>query len=133
MCHQLRIPSFPGQCQPSAEGPHETRRTGNSADIQAGLMRCISVALVLTSFAPQGWGRDVHYVVQAGDNPWNISSRYLRSMDYWPRLQEYNAITDPHHILPGTVLRIPDSWFAPRSRKVEVLAVEGEATVVDRQ
>src|SRR5574337_460403 len=93
MCHQLRIPSFPGQCQPSAEGPHETRRTGNSADIQAGLMRCISVALVLTSFAPQGWGRDVHYVVQAGDNPWNISSRYLRSMDYWPRLQEYNAIT----------------------------------------
>lgn len=109
-----------------------TRRTGCSATSQARLARCVGAALVVASLAPWVWGRDVLYTVQPGDNPWNISSRYLHSMDYWPRLQDYNTLTDPHHIVPGTVLRIPESWFAPRSRKVEVLAVEGEAVVVDR-
>jgi hypothetical protein len=78
------------------------------------------------------WGRDINYIVQPGDNPWNITQRYLRSMNHWPGLQTRNSITDPYHILPGTVLRIPAAWFALRSAMVKVLGIEGAVSVVDR-
>ncbi|MBK7673867.1 MAG: LysM peptidoglycan-binding domain-containing protein [Candidatus Accumulibacter sp.] len=57
---------------------------------------------------------DFIYVVQPGDNPWNLTHRYLKSMSYWPRIQDYNRITDPTSIRPGTKWLVPPRWMRGR-------------------
>ena len=54
---------------------------------------------------------DFIYVVQPGDNPWNLTHRYLKSVSYWPRIQDYNRIADPTSIQPGTKWLIPLRWM----------------------
>jgi hypothetical protein len=47
------------------------------------------------------------YVVRRGDTLWSISSSFLRSPWAWPKLWSYNpAITNPHWIYPGDVIRL---------------------------
>ena len=36
--------------------------------------------------------QDFLYTVRQGDNPWNLTARYLLNLSYWPRLQRYNRI-----------------------------------------
>ncbi len=69
---------------------------------------------------------DFRYVVKPGDNPWNITARYLRHIDYWPRIQSYNDIVAPTAIPPGTVLRIPVAWMRADSISANVVDLRGE-------
>ena len=49
----------------------------------------------------------VIYVVQTGDNLWDIASRFMNSPYYWPKIWERNTfIIDPHLIYPGDVLNL---------------------------
>jgi len=57
---------------------------------------------------------DFEYIVRPGDNPWNITARYLKSINYWPRIQRYNNILEPTAIVPGTRLRMPTAWMRER-------------------
>jgi nucleoid-associated protein YgaU len=42
------------------------------------------------------------YVIQRGDTLWDLSSRYLDSPWYWPKLWSYNPqVENPHWIYPG--------------------------------
>lgn len=87
--------------------------------------------LLLASFSAMA--DDVPYVVNAGDNPWSISTRYLHSIDLWPRLIKHNRIANSRRIQPGTVLKIPESWLVRRGAPATALAVEGKVMMTDAQ
>lgn len=70
--------------------------------------------------------RDFRYVVKPGDNPWNLTARYLKNIDYWPRIQTYNNIVAPTTIPPGTVLRIPVAWMRGESLAASVVDLRGD-------
>ncbi len=88
---------------------------------------CIAVLLALCS-AP-GHAADWIYTVQRGDNPWSLTERYLAGVNYWPRIQKLNQITDPEHIAPGTRLRIPVDWLRRRSAVARIGSLSGSALV----
>ncbi len=84
---------------------------------------CATLALALCGTA--ALAQDFVYVVRPGDNPWNLTQRYLKSIDYWPRIQDYNRILEPQTIQPGTVLRIPVAWMRGEQRSAQVVDVRG--------
>lgn len=49
------------------------------------------------------------YVVETGDTLWNISERLFGSPFEYAQIAELNRLSDPNHILPGTVLLLPKS------------------------
>lgn len=69
--------------------------------------------------------QDFDYIVQPGDNPWNITTRYLKHINYWPRIQDYNQILQPTRIPPGTRLRMPFAWMRAEAVSARVLDVLG--------
>lgn len=73
--------------------------------------------------------QDFLYTVRQGDNPWNLTERYLLNLSYWPRLQRYNRITDPLRLQPGSTLRIPTSWLSLRSTEVRIAEAQGQVQV----
>ncbi len=83
--------------------------------------------LVLVGAAAGVLAEDFTYVVQPGDNPWNITRRYLKSIDYWPRIQDYNRILEPRTIRPGTRLRIPVAWMRAEPGAARVVDIRGGA------
>lgn len=85
-------------------------------------------ALVLAT--PDALARDdeLRYVVQPGDNPWNLTTRYLRDIRYWPRIQALNQITEPTRLRPGTVLRISSEWLRLLATGVELVDWSGDVT-----
>ncbi len=70
------------------------------------------------------------YTVQAGDNPWSLTERFLDGIKYWPRLQSHNHIADPLHIPPGTRLRVPVDWLRRAEVTATVAAVQGSADLL---
>jgi hypothetical protein len=87
----------------------------------------LTAALLLQfSLTPLVQAGEISYQVQQGDNPWSISTRFLRSTEFWPRLIKHNRIRNPRQILPGTRLSIPDDWLKLRSGPAVALAVEGQ-------
>lgn len=83
-------------------------------------------ALALALCGSAAVAQDFVYIVRAGDNPWNITRRYLKNIDYWPRIQDYNQILDPQAIRPGTVLRIPVAWMRGERTSAYIVDVRGE-------
>lgn len=69
------------------------------------------------------------YVVKPGDNPWDLTARYLNGLRYWPRIQALNGITSPTTIPPATPLRIPLAWLRARPALAKVAALEGQGSV----
>jgi len=69
------------------------RRYSRNALTRVALASCACATLVglpLTSVA-----KDWIYTVRPRDNPWNLTERYLKGLQYWPKLQQLNHITDP--------------------------------------
>lgn len=77
--------------------------------------------------APAVLAEDFTYVVRPGDNPWNLTERYLKSLQYWPRVQDYNNILDPTAIRPGTKLLIPVGWLRGVAAVAQVADLRGVA------
>ena len=73
------------------------------------------------------------YTVRNGDNPWNLTARYLAGVKYWPRIQTLNRIADPEHMPPGTRLRIPVEWLRRIAAIAKVTAVQGRADLSGRR
>ena len=91
-----------------------------------------ALALFLSAAGPASAADDYIYVVRAGDSPWNITTRYLKSIDHWPQLQQYNRIISPDTIPPGTQLRIPAGWLRSRARPVRITDLQGQVEVLNR-
>jgi hypothetical protein len=63
------------------------------------------------------------YVVQRGDTLWDLSTRFLDSPWYWPKLWSYNPqIENPHWIYPGNEIRLAPAGVAAPAR-VEPVAI----------
>ena len=88
-------------------------------------LRLLHAGLAIALCSAPAFARDFVYVVQQGDNPWNLTERYLKSIDYWPRIQDYNRILQPERIQPGTVLRIPVTWMRAEAVAAAVIDVNG--------
>lgn len=93
-------------------------RRPSSAHLLAGLALACGVSTAAAE--------DFVYVVRPGDNPWNLTERYLKNIDYWPRIQDYNQILDPEAIQPGTVLRIPVAWMRAEPGSARVVDARGQ-------
>ena len=90
-------------------------------------LRALLAAALLCAALPSR-GDDFLYVVRPGDNPWNVTERYLLGIAYWPKIQRLNRITDPIHIKPGTVLRIPSEWLRLVATEVRLSAWSGDVS-----
>ena len=90
-------------------------------------LRHLLAGLMLACAAHGVPAEDLTYVVKAGDNPWNITSRYLKGIEYWSRLQDYNRILAPRTIRPGTTLRIPLAWMRGEAVAAQVVELRGRA------
>jgi hypothetical protein len=90
-------------------------------------MRRLSAAALLLA-AASCHADDFLYVVRPGDNPWNVTERYLLGITYWPKIQRLNHIADPIHIKPGTVLRIPTEWLRLIATEVRLTAWSGDVS-----
>lgn len=93
-------------------------KAGGAAALRAGL-----ATLLLLSAAAAQAEDDFVYTLQPGDNPWNLSERYLIDMSYWPKLVAHNRIADDRRLPPGTRLHIPQAWLKLRSSLVQAEAV----------
>lgn len=94
-------------------------------------LRCsLSIGVVLLSIAAnQAAAADFTYVVRPGDNLWNLTERYLKGVEYWPRLLEYNRVLFPHALRPGSSLLIPLKWLRREAIVVRVVGLHGYAEV----
>jgi hypothetical protein len=95
----------------------------------ARLTACVLLVLFGTVAHHRARAAEWIYTVQDGDNPWNLTERYLAGIKYWPRIQTLNRINDPQHIPPGTRLRIPVEWLRRVDAIAKVAAVHGQAEV----
>ena len=96
------------------------RRSGGPGLLFAALMVLGGVA------HSQEW----HYTVRPGDTIWDVTAEHLARMDYWPRLQALNRVSDPEHLPPGMKLRIPVSWLKRLPTTAQVVTSHGQAQVV---
>lgn len=79
--------------------------------------------------APSASPEDFIYELQPGDNPWNITARFLAGQQYWPRLLAHNRISDARRLSTGSRLRIPTAWLALRAVDVRLLSVHNQVTL----
>lgn len=106
--------------------PPTNRRCTRTDRLRALLHTTVVALAVVCSPSPSFAQADFEYVVRPGDNPWNISTRFLKHINYWPRLQAYNQIQLPRAIPPGTRLRIPQSWLGSLQITAEVVDLHGK-------
>lgn len=109
------------------------RRGASAHGQQRGAVRRFSawvpacLALWVLSLSSAAATEEFRYQIRQGDNPWNITSRFLKDMAYWPRIQEYNGIGDSATALqPGTTLRIPMAWMRTIPQTAIIADVHGE-------
>lgn len=69
--------------------------------------------------------QDWIYHVRPGDNLWELANEYLQPEIGWQRLQEYNRITRPRAVQPGSTLRFPIAWLRIQPAGARVVAVHG--------
>ena len=105
-------------------GLARTRKSRSTSCTPVLILRL--TALLSGSVAAADW----IYVVMPGDNPWDLSARYLDGIRYWPRIQALNGITRPTTIPPATGLRIPLAWLRARPAVAKVAYLDGEGSVV---
>ncbi|WP_329743129.1 FecR domain-containing protein [Dyella sp. A6] len=76
---------------------------------------------------PAAHAGDWYYRVRPHDNIWTLNSRFLKPGVGWQKLQTYNKVADPYHLVPGSRLRIPVEWLRVQPAKATVIAVAGMA------
>jgi len=83
----------------------------------------------LWSLNAQAADEDWVYTTRPGDTLWDISKTYLVGVEYWPKVQKYNAIKNPKLLPPGSRLLIPVSWLKQQPSPAMIIAVSGTAYV----
>ncbi|HET9036384.1 MAG TPA: LysM peptidoglycan-binding domain-containing protein, partial [Myxococcaceae bacterium] len=69
------------------------------------------------------------HTVEKGDTLWDLSSKYLGSPWYWPKVWSYNPqIANPHWIYPGNQVRFyPGNGGAQETpTRAEVISLDGD-------
>lgn len=66
------------------------------------------------------------YTTRPGDTIWDISKKYLKSVNYWTRVQKHNDVDIAKQLSPGTRLRIPLEWLKTPATTATVVSVSGD-------
>ncbi|MBL8260546.1 MAG: FecR domain-containing protein [Candidatus Competibacteraceae bacterium] len=90
---------------------------------------CTFLAFVILALCGSNAARSQEwlYTVRPGDNLWTVTAAHLTKMDYWPRLQVLNEISDPERLPPGMKLRIPIAWLKRLPATAQVLNAHGQS------
>ena len=70
------------------------------------------------------------YSLSPGDNPWSITERFLKGMQYWQPLLRLNNIEQPRLLPPGTELSIPLRWLKTEAANTRVKEAAGDASYI---
>lgn len=89
---------------------HSARGSNLSPSLRTWVAICL-VAITCLMLAPKAQAEDWVYTARPGDTLWDISKDYLKSVNFWPRLQQYNNIDNAKQIPPGTRIRAPLEWL----------------------
>jgi len=81
---------------------------------------------------PSAHSEDWVYTTRPGDSIWNISKRFLVNVNDWKKLQEYNKVTYPQGLQPGTKIHIPYAWLSNQPKSARLIASQGTVTVVNK-
>lgn len=93
-------------------------------------LACISVSILWQLSLPL-IAQDWVYTTRPGDTLWDISAKYLKSVNDWQKLKKYNSVNIPKQLSPGIRIRIPVAWLKYKPQGVEILFFNGEISVVD--
>ena len=81
---------------------------------------CVAFAL----YGQEKKETDEVYTIKQGDTLWDISSRFLKNPNLWPKLWQRNPyITNPHWIYPGNPVRL-NPPEAPKREEPKKVAME---------
>lgn len=92
------------------------------------LDRLLLALLLLLPLQP-ALAEDWVYTTRPGDTLWDISRDYLKGVEYWQRLQEYNNIANAKQILPGTRIQAPLAWLKQPPAPAQTVSVVGAVTL----
>ncbi len=107
---------------------HPAQITALAHSYPAWITLCC-VALICLMLAPKAQAEDWIYTTRPGDTLWDISKDYLKSANYWQRLQQYNNITNAKQIPPGTRIRAPLEWLKTPPSPAQAVKVSGPASI----
>ncbi|MBI3186373.1 MAG: FecR domain-containing protein [Gammaproteobacteria bacterium] len=65
------------------------------------------------------------YTTRPDDTLWDISKKYLKSANYWKRLQQHNQVDAAKRLAPGTRLQIPVEWLKVQAAPATVVGITG--------
>ena len=100
--------------------------------IKSGRNGLIIVFTLFLNILPMtGQAADWLYKVKHGENIWNISENYLKSVNYWKKLQRLNNVSDPYHIPPGTSLKIPVKWLKKQPIMARIYSSTGQIEITE--
>lgn len=85
------------------------------------------LSLILTT--PQLKAEEWVYSTRPGDTIWDISKKYLKSVNYWSKVQKHNNVDIAKHLAPGTRLRIPLEWLKEPAATANVVSVTGQVEI----
>lgn len=98
--------------------------------IKGRLFGIVALLLGLSSLSSFVAAEDWVYTVRPGDSLWKISNDYLKSPEYWPKVQTLNNIEKTRQIPPGTRLTIPVEWLKQQPVSAEVIRFRGDVALI---
>lgn len=104
-----------------------SERLAECARFAIALFMVASSVLACGAAAAVDWT----YRVRPGDTVWDLTRTYIRDDVGWQRMQTYNKVIDPYHLVPGTLLRFPVRWLKVQPAPAIVVGVIGDATATD--
>lgn len=114
--------------------PAHNRYLKTSFKSRPAYLSAASLLLLLTlwlNHSPMAQAEEsARYYMLPGDNPWNITERFMRGMQYWQPLLRLNNIERPGQLPPGTALSIPLRWLKTDTTTARVKEVAGEASYI---
>jgi len=88
------------------------------------------IVMFLYSFS-LAQAEDWIYKVRERDNLWNLTVDHLIDISYVKKVQALNNISDPWHIVPGTILKIPSQWVRHFPALLRVQNLQGSAVILE--
>ncbi|MBF5003184.1 FecR domain-containing protein [Diaphorobacter caeni] len=83
--------------------------------------------MALPLFAQANPDGFIEHQVRQGDTLERLSTDFYGNTKLWAELQKYNRVSNPRHLQPGSILRIPVKFLPMQS--AEVSFVQGQASV----
>lgn len=74
---------------------------------------------------------DWFYKVRERDNLWDLTVDHLIDISYVKKIQILNNISDPWHIVPGTIIKIPSQWVRHYPALLRVQNLHGSAEILE--